>query len=113
MGSDRIQAARWLRKLEQELRIEDCYVGKVQPFELLPTIDFLLTGVALEWAEESPVVFATLTKSHLTAKDVETIKRMMNERFPARAVDLSTQAFQSDLDSLKQKPEESLAEYYN
>lgn len=46
--------------------------------------------MALEWAEENPVVFATLTKSHPTAEDVETIKRMMNERFPARAVELST-----------------------
>lgn len=75
---------------------------------MLLAIDFLLTGVALEWAEENPVVFATLTKSHPTAEDIETIKRMMNERFPARAVELSTQAFQNDIDSLKRKSEESL-----
>ena len=37
----------------------------------------------------------------------------MNERFPARAVELSTQAFQNDLDSLKQKSKEPLIEYYN
>lgn len=38
---------------------------------------------------------------------------MMNERFLAKTIELSTQAFQSDLDTLKQKSEESLTEYYN
>ena len=80
-GNDGIPAARWLRKLEQEFRIQDRYTEEVQPLDLLLAIDFLLTGVALEWAEENPVVFATLTISHPTAEDVETIKRMMNERF--------------------------------
>lgn len=112
-GNDGIPAARWLRKLEQEFRIQDRYIEEVQPLDLLLAIDFLLTGVALEWAEGNPIVFATLTKPHPTAEDVGTIKRMMNKRFPARAVELSTQAFQNDLDSLKQKSEESLIEYYN
>ena len=38
---------------------------------------------------------------------------MMNERFPAKTVEFSTQAFQNKLDNLKQRSEESLIEYYN
>lgn len=112
-GNDGIPAARWQRKLEQEFPIEDRYAEEVQPFELLPAIDFLLTGVALKWAEENPFFLGTFTKSYPTAEDVEAIKRMMNEGFPARSVELSTQAFQNDPDSLNQKSEESLVEYYN
>lgn len=112
-GSDGIPAARWLQKFEQEFRIQSHHTDGIKPVDLLLAIDFLLTGVALKWAEENPVVFATLTKTHPTVEDVETIKRMMNERFPAKSVELSTQAFQSELDNLKQKGEESLIEYYN
>lgn len=92
-GNEGISAARWLRKLEQEFQNEDHYAGKVQPFVLLPALDFLLTGAALEWAEESLAILTTFTKSHLTAEDVETIKKMINERFPAKTIELSTQAF--------------------
>lgn len=38
---------------------------------------------------------------------------MMNERFPAKTVELSTQAFQNELDNLKQRTEELLIEYHN
>lgn len=102
-GSDGIPAARWLRKLEQEFRIQSHHADGIKPVDLLLAIDFLLTGVALKWTEENPVVFATLTKTHPTVEDVEKIKQMMNERFPAKSVELSTQAFQSELDNLKQK----------
>lgn len=107
-GNDGIPIARWQRKLEQEFPIEDRYAEKVQPFELLPAIDFLLTGVALEWAEENPVFFGTFTKSYPTAEDIEAIKRMINEGFLVRSVELSTQAFQNDPDSLNQKSKKSL-----
>lgn len=112
-GKDGIPAARWLRNLEQEFRIQDRHTEDIQPVDLLLAIDFLLTGAALKWAEENPIVFTTLTKSHLTVEEVQTIKQMMNERFPAKTVELSTQAFQNRLDNLKQRSEESLIEYYN
>ena len=64
--------------------------------------------MALESAEENPVFFGTFTKSYPTAEDVEAIKRMMNDGFLAKSVELSTQAFQNNPDSLNQKSKESL-----
>lgn len=59
--SDRISASRWLRKLEQEFQIQNQHINKVKLADLLLAIDFLLTKAALEWVEENPVVFTTLT----------------------------------------------------
>lgn len=56
---------------------------------MLLAIKFLLTRTALEWAEKTFIIFTNLIKSHLTMEDVQTLKQMMNEQFPAKTVDLS------------------------
>lgn len=57
--------------------------------DLLLVIDFFITEITFEWAEENLVMFAILIKLHLMAKAVGTIKHIINKRFLARAVKLS------------------------
>lgn len=63
-------AAWWLCNLEQEFQIKDHFVGKVQSYELIPAIDFLLIGITLEWAKENPIILGILTKFYPPAEDV-------------------------------------------
>lgn len=70
------------------------YTEEVQPLDLVLARDVLFIGVALEWVKQSLVVFASLRKPHPTAENIQTIKCIIDEQFPARAVELFTQAFQ-------------------
>lgn len=115
-GSGSISAAKWIKKLEYELKsYQHTYgdYGNIQPKKLLESVDLLLIGNAAEWAITNFDASRLLNEENPTSESVTTFKRLFQEKFPAEKEDLSTINFDFELNKLQQQPAESISSYYN
>lgn len=109
--SGKESAARWLRKLDHELSgyKQD---GSIPPDKYFDAFNMLLTDEAGDWADSYPEAVRLLNTEEPTKVTVETFKALLCERFPSKAAELSPVPFDVELAELRQKVDESLANYY-
>ena len=106
-----LPAARWLAKLDYELEIYEVN-EVVPPKKYLKFANLLLTDEAAEWTESNPDVITILTNPASDQAAVDRFKALLQDRFPAKSGELVTSTFESELEELHQRAEETLAAYY-
>ena len=113
-------AARWLKRLEYDLRSLD--KNKKQYSEqYLSAVNVLLGGEAADWAESSPEIRNILAgspdkdnkESRYTEKSRQRFLLLFKERFPTKADGAPTVSFPEALEALHQNADESLSSYYH
>ena len=103
-------AARWLKRLEFNLRGLDRDRDDISPKQYLSSVDLLLISEAADWAESSPEISAILTGSP-TKESLQRFLGLFKERFPSKAVEVYV-SFPEALEALRQNVDESLSSYY-
>ncbi len=101
----------WLAKLDYELETYEVD-GVVPPKKYLRFANLLLTDEAAEWAESNPDVISTVTNPTPDQAAVDRFKALLQDRFPAKSGELITSTFESELEELRQREDETLAAYY-
>lgn len=82
------------------------------PRKYLKFANLLLTDEAAEWAEPNPDVITILTNPAPDQAAVARFKALLQDRFPAKSGELVTSTFESALEELHQRADETLAAYY-
>ena len=110
--SGKDSATRWLRKLEHELSGYKQADGLIPPDKYLDAFNMLLTDDAGDWADSHPDAIRLLNSEEPTKATVDTFKALLCERFPSKAAEQAPVPFDVELAELRQKPDESLVNYY-
>ena len=110
-GKDSQSAARWLKKLEWELR-KYSTSGAIDPAKFLQAVDLLLADDAVVWAETTPGITDLLEMPVPTNDNVAQFKALFTQQYPVKVLEATTVHFDSEISDLRQQEGEALIAYY-
>lgn len=99
-------------RIDFELNPSESPDVRISPAQYLRSINLCLTDVAAHWAETNPEAARILADRSPTEQSLLTFKNLLQDQFPAAAVETSTPNLHRDLSELHQEQDESLHSYY-
>ncbi|SLM40420.1 hypothetical protein LPUS_11218 [Lasallia pustulata] len=105
-------AARWLKKLEWELKRCSSTQGTITPAEYLQAVELLLVDDAAVWAETTPGIAELLEDLDPTEDTLAQFKALFLQKYPTKTLDTPAIHFDSKIADLRQLADEPLIAYY-